>query len=293
MRTPALRRLAPLALAAACAAPALAQADPATPAEQPPAQPAAQPAAPGAPAATRSLVLPREAPEVFERYVNALGGEDLVRSVTSRHITGTWEGRPFTNITQLELWAEAPDRMHMLVQDPLGGRIEIGFDGTNGWERYNDQPAANMAGDRLVQLRESSDFYGEANYKDRYAETRIVGPTDFNGRTALAVFAKSVGGRDRQLLFDTQTWLLLAERTVLSVDNAGNPTILEVQLSDYEPMGEDGPLYPRTQRQIVLNREDIPQTVIRFTALEPNAVTDHDFSRPAAPAPAAPAAAGN
>ncbi len=220
------------------------------------------------------------AEQIFERYIDAIGGETAVRSIRNRRIEGTFEGAPFDSAARLKVWADAPDKIHIQIRQPLGVRLDIYYTGDYGWETINDGEPRPIYGPRLVELAESAQFYGEAGYKDRYSEYETVGAGEYEGDPVWAVRAVSEAGRARRLFFDQATGLFVAEQS--SVARMGESGTLEARFvevwhGNYTEIG--GVLYPTHQEQKIDGDED--RIIFDYKSVRVNVDDEHDYYPPA------------
>ncbi|MCH7979695.1 MAG: hypothetical protein IH935_12065, partial [Acidobacteria bacterium] len=72
--------------------------------------------------------------QIFDDYIQALGGQERVAGLTSFAATGTYSGFD-TSFAELpvEIYAEAPDRRTTIIREMLGGDSTRTYDGRNGW----------------------------------------------------------------------------------------------------------------------------------------------------------------
>jgi hypothetical protein len=85
------------------------------------------------------------ADEVFDRYIQALGGEEALAEITSFAATGRYAGYD-TGQQELsvEIFANAPDQRVTIVHDPVFGDSVRTFDGSAGWIAAPDRPVPLM-----------------------------------------------------------------------------------------------------------------------------------------------------
>lgn len=220
------------------------------------------------------------AEQVFDRYIEAIGGEDVVRSIRNRRIEGTFEGTPFNGAARLKVWADAPNKIHIQIREPLGIRLDIYYNGEYGWETVNGGDPNLIYGPRLVELAESAQFYGEAGYKDRYTEYETIGAGEYKGDAVWAVRAVSEAGRTRRLFFDQGTGLFVAEQSsVARMGESGSleARFVEVGHSSYTEIG--GMLYPTRQTQNI--EGDEKPIILDYASVRVNVDDVHEYDPPA------------
>lgn len=234
-------------------------------------QPEAQPEQP-----VDEVPLP-EAEEIFKRYVAALGDPEAMKKIQSVKIDGRYVGRPFEFAARLTIWREYPNKFHLKIQEPAGETIEIGFDGEKGWERQPGVGLRLIEGLRLYELRDSSDFWGEANWENRYIEWKVLGRTLFEGQTAVGVYVKALSNREKALIFSEETGLYLGARTFTVHPGTGVLTEFETVLKPYKEF--EGVKIPMGMLQRF--KGDEKSTEFDYVKLTVNPKEKHDFSPPA------------
>lgn len=251
-----------------------------------PAAPAAQPAA-----APKPADLPA-ASEVFDRHIRAVGGLEKLMSVTNRRIRGTFQSKDFRGPVSLQLWQDAPNKWHARVAEPAGTRIDLCYDGTDGWQATSGAQPVWMTGSLLAELADNAVFYGEiVDYAKRYESFETIDKIDYRGRPVYAVQVVPPSKRTTILLFDSDTGLHIGTRTVLT--ERGTLKQSDVLYGDYKEVS--GILVPTSVIQQFIGEPD--QTIWKFREVVLNGDEAHDYSPPAgmppkpepAPATAAPA----
>lgn len=224
---------------------------------------------------TKAEELP-SADELFERHIEAIGGREAVFAQTSRRISGIYEGPPFDFAVRLTIWQDAPDRFHLRLAEPAGATMDIGYDGEVGWRHVSGSSAQALTGQDLSELRQTADFYGEANYKDRYPQRQTFRKTTIADREVYLVAVKTVDEREIVVMFDVESGLFSGTRTKF-VDPAGAVREMISLISEYEDAG--GVLYPRRIEQLIGGLEK--RITYQYRSVELNVDnSDHDYSMP-------------
>jgi len=224
--------------------------------------------------------------QVLAKYVQALGGEQALRKVTSRLITGTWElptgpGGNTPVPAQLERYQKAPN-LTMSISRTAKFTTEQGFDGTTAWLQdpmgvVTDAPSIDQG-----HLKRSSDLYQSLDLKQQFTRLAVTGVEKVNGRDAYAVVGTSVGEKPERLLFDTQTGLLLREEILVYTPVGDNP--IAVEYDDYRDTGS-GVKFPFVIRSIpgapYTLYSLLSHSTIRVQKVQDNApVDDAKFAKP-------------
>ena len=230
--------------------------------------------------------------QVLAKYVQALGGEQALRKVTSRVITGTWElptgpGGNTPVPAQLERYQKAPN-LTMSVNTTPKFTTAQGFDGKSAWLQdamggVADAPAIDQG-----HLKRSADLYQSLNLKQQFPDLAVTGTDKVNGHDAYVLVGTSAGERPERLLFDTKTGLLLREEILVHTTVGDNP--IAVEYDDYRKTGS-GVKFPFVIRSIpgapYTLYSLLSHSTIRVKKVQDNgSIDDAKFVRPQ-PKPAA------
>jgi hypothetical protein len=239
-------------------------------------KPAVQPEPAASPDNAVAEELPK-AEDLFKRHVEAIGGKEKMKQITSRRVDGRYVGRPFDFAARLTLWQEYPNKFHLKIREPAGVTIELAFDGKVGWERQPGIGLRLVEGIRLKELRDTANFWGEANWEDRYVAMDTIRTVDnFSGQEAYVVLAKSLSGREKLVVFSKKSGLYLGTITMTVSPDTGEPAQFESVLKAYKEFG--GVKYPMGMVQRFSESED--STVIDYAKVEINSEEKHEFSPP-------------
>jgi len=229
--------------------------------------------------------------QILTRYVQALGGEQAIRKVTSRVITGTQyiptgPGGTVPMPAMVERYQKAPGVSVTIYRTPTYA-IAQGFDGTTAWA----QDQAGRVSDAVTldtrRAKRTADFYEPLTLKQQYAQITVKGIEKVHDHDAYVVVGVPQGDSSEWLYFDTQSGLLLRKVTVLPTPAGNSP--FQTDFDDYRDTGSGvkfpfliqmNPATPRT--------ELAPNATLRVTKVQDNApIEDSRFAKPAArPAPA-------
>ncbi len=216
--------------------------------------------------------------EIFKAHVEAIGGREKMKEIKSRHIDGRYVGRPFKFAARLTLWQEFPNKFHLKLHEPAGETIELAFDGQTGWERQPGIGLREVTGVRLIELRDTADFWGEANWEERYIEMNTLAFIEnYNGLDGYGVHVKSLSKREKLLIFSHETGLYIGTRTLTVHPDTGEPTEFETVLAPYKEFG--GVKMPMGMIQRYYQQK--ATTEITYHKVIINAEEKHDFSPPA------------
>lgn len=229
--------------------------------------------------------------QILAKYVEALGGEQALRKVTSRVITGTQfiptgAGGGVPMAATLERDLKAPNLVLNTYHTPTY-TISDGFDGTQAWSqdvrgRVN-QPMSIDQG----RAKRDADFYFPLDLKQTYGIMRVVAVASVDGHETYEVVAKPQGDTEERLYFDVLSGLLIRKASALPTQ--AGPSPYHVDYDDYRDTGS-GVKFPYTITMSPAN----PRTVLYgsatlyVTKVEDNAPLESSkFSKPESKAAAA------
>jgi hypothetical protein len=223
--------------------------------------------------------------QILTRYVQALGGEQAIRKVTSRVVTGTQyiptgPGGTVPMPAMVERYQKAPGVNVTIYRTPTYA-ISQGFDGTTAWA----QDQAGRVSDAVTldtrRAKRTADFYEPLTLKQQYAQMTVKAIEKVNDHDAYMVVGVPQGDTAEWLYFDTQSGLLLRKVTVLPTPAGNSP--YQVDFDDYRDTGSGvkfpfliqmNPATPRT--------ELAPNATLRVTKVQDNApIEDSKFAKPA------------
>jgi len=212
--------------------------------------------------------------QILTRYVQALGGEQAIRKVTSRVITGTQyiptgPGGTVPMPAMVERYQKAPGVSVTIYRTPTYA-IAQGFDGTTAWA----QDQAGRVSDAVTldtrRAKRTADFYEPLTLKQQYAQITVKGIEKVHDHDAYVVVGVPQGDSSEWLYFDTQSGLLLRKVTVLPTPAGNSP--FQTDFDDYRDTGSGvkfpfliqmNPATPRT--------ELAPNATLRVTKVQDNA----------------------
>jgi|APSaa5957512535_1039671.scaffolds.fasta_scaffold32172_3 hypothetical protein len=214
------------------------------------------------------LLTPRA---IFARYVDAIGGETVIRSHTSTTINGRFVLAAFGMEGSATIHSRAPNHVAQIIELPGLGEIQNGYNGDIGWTVDPLQGNSLLEGDALTDLLQNSDYYLPLNLglSPGLVTEEIV--TNI-GDDAYKVKLTDERGKDSFLFFDVSSNLLVRSDAVASTPLGEIP--VTTYLSDYESY--DGYLQP--------SRLTISQAGQEFSievdSIEFDSVSDGDFEPP-------------
>jgi len=223
--------------------------------------------------------------QILDRYVQAIGGVQAARAVTSIQAKGTFE-LPEMKITgSLEFFAKVPNKSGTSVRTPDDFIFVIqAFDGTIGWERSLKSGEGRIAlreikGAELDQLKLDSDFYREFKLRDLYPRMTLKGRQKVDDRDAFAIEAMPRSGGRETMYFDVQTGLLVRRDMSAFLPTGQTPS--EIYFDDYKPLTGAGGLKIAYTRTIIFPDGHEGNTILRFKEARANVqLLDSTFTMP-------------
>ena len=216
--------------------------------------------------------------QVWDKYIQALGGADRLAKLTSYSARGTYSGFDTDRSTvPIELYAKAPNQETVVVHLTIGASTRV-FDGKNAWVAGPEQPLPllTLTGGNVDRARLEALANFPLGLRQAYPQWR-GGRTVLNDKDVIVLQATVNGDRVAQVYFDNNGLLLrLLRFTITPI--AFVPT--QIDYADYRELPGLGVKVPfnRTLTQTYM------QMTLQFTDVQPNAPID--AARFAKPAPA-------
>ena len=220
------------------------------------------------------------ADQVFDEYLEALGGADQVAGLSSFSAKGTYSGfdTSFTEVP-VEIFANAPNQGTMIVHMFNGDSIRT-YDGRSGWMAGPDTPVPllTLTGGNLGRAAVQATLSFPAGIRDAFSQWRV-------GRTAIddrevRVVQGSNGDQPLVNLYFDEPGLLV--RLVTWTETPAGIVPTQIDYADYRDVAGIKMPFRWTVSQTYM------QMNIALSEVQPNVAIDAArFAQPA-PAPAAP-----
>src|SRR5678816_3281931 len=190
--------------------------------------------APGAPSAD----------QIFDKYLQAVGGAQKAATITSIVFKGTYEGYAEPK-APVDIYVKAPNQRTMIVHTDLGDRTTT-CDGNNGWMAApaadKPFPVITYTGGDLDGARLDAVLSLPAGIKQAIMRP-VVGSTSIDDKDVMLVQGTANGGRSSiKLYFDKQSGLLV--RQVRFADTIIGRVPTQVDYSDYREVAGAGVKLP-------------------------------------------------
>jgi hypothetical protein len=190
--------------------------------------------APGAPSAD----------QIFDKYLQAVGGAQKAAAISSIVFKGTYEGYAEPK-APVDIYVKAPNQRTMIVHTDLGDRTTT-CDGSNGWMAApaadKPFPVIRYTGGDLDAVRLDAVLSFPAGIKQAVTKP-VVGMTSIDDKDVVVVQGTANGGRSSvKLYFDKQSGLLV--RKVSYADTIIGRVPTQVDYSDYRDVAGAGVKLP-------------------------------------------------
>jgi photosynthetic reaction center cytochrome c subunit len=190
--------------------------------------------APGAPSAD----------QIFDKYLQAVGGAQKAAAITSIVFKGTYQGYAESK-APVDIYAKAPNQRTMIVHTQGGDRTTT-CDGSNGWMATpaadNPFPVIRYSGGDLDAVRMDAMLSFPAEIKQSIMKP-LVGSSSIDDKDVVVVQGTANLGRSSiKLYFDKQSGLLV--RQVRYADTIIGRVPIQVDYSDYRDAGGAGVKLP-------------------------------------------------
>ncbi len=235
---------------------------------QPPAPPAGQPAAPAGPPGPPRRPPPPPVAPIFDKFIQAIGGQEAVDKLTTRVAKATVSGLAGQSINT-ESYQKAPNKA-VSIQ----GQGSSGYDGQHAWFLRGGE-AREVTGRDAETLAAVAMFFRDLNPKQAYPQAVVGGRDRINGHDCWVVRARVPNTRAQdRLYYDVDSGLLLRRITTMPT-----PFGLLPQTTDYDDYKEFNGVKVAT----IIRRYDVNNVLTtKLTEVSFNTpVDDAKFAMPA------------
>ena len=193
---------------------------------------------------TRQATGAPSADQVFDKYLQAVGGAQKAAAVTSIVFKGTYEGYAEPK-APVDIYVKAPNQRTMIVHTDGGDRTTA-CDGNNGWMAApaadKPFPVISYTGGDLDGVRLDAVLSLPAGIRQAMTKP-AVGSTSIDDKDVMVVQGTANGGRSSiKLYFDKQSGLLV--RQVRFADTVIGRVPIQVDYSDYRDVAGTGVKLP-------------------------------------------------
>ena len=228
--------------------------------------------APGAPSAD----------QIFEKYLQSVGGAQKAAAITSIVFKGTYQGYAEPK-APVDIYVKAPNQRTMIVHTDGGDRTTT-FDGSNGWMAAPPAdkpfPVIRYTNGDLDAVRLDAVLSLPAGIRTAITKP-LTGSSSIDDKDVVVVQGTASGGRAPvKLYFDKQSGLLV--RQVRYADTIIGRVPIQVDYSDYREVAGTGVKLPF---HVITTWTDGRSDVL-LTSAETNVAIDAaKFNQPPPPVP--------
>jgi photosynthetic reaction center cytochrome c subunit len=172
------------------------------------------------------------ADQVFDKYIQALGGAQRLAALTSFTAKGTFIGfETEQTLVPMELYAKAPNQRTLIVHQSIGDSVRT-FDGRAAWIAGSErpQPLMMLTGGNLEGARLDAILHFPAQIKQAFNTWR-VGATGIDDREVRVVQGTNPRLPPVNFYFDAESGLLV--RVLRLMDTAVGRVPTQTDYSDY------------------------------------------------------------
>ena len=222
------------------------------------------------------------ADQIFDKYLQAVGGAQKAAAITSIVFKGTYQGYA-EPVAPVDIYVKAPNQRTMIVHTDVGDRTTT-CDGSNGWMAApaadKPFPVIRYTGGDLDGVRLDAVLSFPAGVKQAITKP-VVGSGSIDDKDVVVVQGTANGGRSStKLYFDKQSGLLV--RQVRYTDTMIGRVPIQVDYSDYRDIAGAGVKLPF---HVITTWTD-GRSNVRLTSAETNVAIDAaKFNQPPPSAP--------
>jgi hypothetical protein len=212
--------------------------------------------------------------EVVNKFIEAMGGREVVLAQSGRHMTGTFDIPAQGMSGALDVYGQPPNKMLVRVTLQGIGEITSGYDGTTAWAVNPMMGPMVLDSLQALQTRQQADFYSSLYPEDQITSLETVADTTFEGTAGYKVKVTTAWGETYHEFFDKKTGLMLGSQRT-NASPMGNVDILTL-VSDWRTVEGMRVPFKSTQRTMGIEQ------VVTITKVEVTTVPDSVFVPPPA-----------
>lgn len=170
--------------------------------------------------------------ELFDKYLQAVGGARAIEKTTSRVMKGTITFGD-RNVP-IEIFSKDPDKRISFTHTPDGDSVTA-FDGHEGWLSFPGRPVHEMHGPDIDAAVMDADLHFAVHLKGMFSEARLRGTEKIGDHEAYVVIGRREGKTPLRLYFDEQSGLLVRLIRLGETPLGNLPT--QIDYEDYRETG--------------------------------------------------------
>lgn len=218
----------------------------------------------------------KTADAVIQRFVEAIGGETVVRKLTQRTTKGSLELQQQGVSVELKVESKAPNKRLTTIILPGGaGELATGFDGTAAWRSIPVQGVVDLTGEEARSTKEESNFWESVDFKSAYSKLELKGSAKVAGADCYVIEATPSGGKTQKIYFSKQSGLIV-RRDSEAPTPTGSMAPTETYFEDYRTV--DGMKMAFKMRRTL--PEDFAFTFVTSEVNHTTPIPDSRFKKP-------------
>ncbi len=146
------------------------------------------------------------ADQLFDKYLQAVGGAAAIEKITSRVMKGTITFGD-RNVP-IDIFSKDPDKRISFTHTPDGDSVTA-FDGHEGWLGTPGHAVREMHGPDIDGASMDADLHFAAHLKEMFSEVKVRGTEKVGEHDAYMVIGQRDGKTPLRLYFDEQSGLLV------------------------------------------------------------------------------------
>lgn len=206
--------------------------------------------------------------QILDKYIQAIGGRVAVEKLTTRVMTGSLVAPGGS--APIEIYEKAPNKFLVVINSPVSGLSQNGFNGAVAWSRNSQRGLREMSGPEVENFKREYHLHREIKLKEFYPEMTVKGREKISDQEAYVVKAVAAEGTSEAMYFDVSSGLLIRRDVTI------RGTTLQTYFEDYKEV--DGVKIPFTVRR---SRADFSFSY-KFDEVKHNVtIEDMKFNKPA------------
>ena len=213
------------------------------------------------------------AKELLLKAVNATGGADAWKNVTSRYMKGLYQSEDASTFTSIEIFQKSPNKSLYRIKFPNDMVVRDVCDGQSAWLEDPRGGYYAYTGAALESRVKRAQVSNQAEAFLLEVTGKVTGVQTYNGRQVYVVTFTPEKNDNSVLFFDVDTGLVVHTEDTMTTPNG--PYVVKMDLDDYRDV--DGLKYAFRLKRI----EKGAVTYIRLTQIKNNApIDDSMFLKP-------------
>jgi len=172
------------------------------------------------------------ADQLFDKYLQAVGGVAAIEKITSRVMKGTISFGD-RNVP-IDIFSKDPDKRVSFTHTPDGDSVTA-FDGHAGWLGIPGHAVREMHGPDIDGASMDADLHFAAHLKEMFSEAQVRGTEKVGDHDAYLVIGQRDGKTPLRLYFDEQSGLLV--RLVRYGETPLGQMPTQIDYADYRDAG--------------------------------------------------------